>query len=106
MNGFPFKSPPEIMRELAERVKTRRIQLTISQRELAERSGVSFGSVKRFEQTGEISLKHLLHIAIVLRATDDFDELFKEIEYTSIDELIRRKETVATKRTRVRKHKA
>ena len=90
-----FKSPKEIAEDLAARVQKRRIQLNITQRELAERSGVSFGSVKRFEQKGEISLKHLLQIAIVLRLSDEMEQLFAGEEYTyqSMDQLIQDRES-------------
>jgi transcriptional regulator with XRE-family HTH domain len=83
-----FKTPKELSEELAARVKKRRIALNLTQRVLADRSGVSFGSVKRFEQSGEISLKNLLQIAISLRSTVEFESLFREQQYTSIDDVI------------------
>jgi transcriptional regulator with XRE-family HTH domain len=48
-----------------------------TQHELAQRSGVSYASVKRFEQTGDISLVHLLKLANVLNRLLEFDTLFK-----------------------------
>lgn len=48
-----------------------------TQHELAQRSGVSYASVKRFEQTGDISLVHLLKLANVLNRLIEFDTLFK-----------------------------
>jgi transcriptional regulator with XRE-family HTH domain len=48
-----------------------------TQHELAQRSGVSYASVKRFEQTGDISLVHLLKLANVLNRLTEFDVLFK-----------------------------
>jgi transcriptional regulator with XRE-family HTH domain len=48
-----------------------------TQHELAQRSGVSYASVKRFEQTGDISLVHLLKLANVLNRLIEFDALFK-----------------------------
>lgn len=48
-----------------------------TQHELAQRSGVSYASVKRFEQTGDISLVHLLKLANVLNRLTEFDALFK-----------------------------
>ena len=86
-----FKTPAELAREISKRAKQKRIQRNVTQQELAERSGVSFGSVKRFEQKGKISLKHLLQIAMVLRSADEFDLLFKEQPYQSIDDVIREK---------------
>ena len=62
------KTWKEINNEVASNVQKLRKRKKISQKELAERSGVSLGSIKRFEQTGEISLQSLTKIAIALRA--------------------------------------
>ncbi|MDR1453334.1 MAG: helix-turn-helix transcriptional regulator [Candidatus Margulisbacteria bacterium] len=67
-----------IKRELVDRVRARRKEQKISQQKLAERSGVSFGSVKRFERFGEISLVSLLKVAQALGCESDFAYLFKE----------------------------
>ena len=48
----------------------------MSQGQLSQLSGVSFGSLKRFEQTGEISLSSLVLIADALGCGGDFDALF------------------------------
>jgi hypothetical protein len=58
---------------------------------MAARSGVSLGSIKRFEGTGEISLTSLLRIAAVLRYETDFDRLFERKNYQSLDEVINAK---------------
>lgn len=95
-----FKSPGEIAKDISKRARQKRIHLNITQRELAERSGVSFGSVKRFEQKGEISLKHLLQIAFVLRSVDEFESLFRQQRYQSIDEVIEENSKKERKRAR------
>jgi len=74
--SFGLKTPQEIRQEIAARAKERRLALNISQMELAERSGVSLGSVKRFESSGLVSLSSLLEIALVLGCLDDFACLF------------------------------
>ena len=61
---------------IVERVKERRKELKISQKILAQRSGVSYASIRRFESTGEISFNSLLKIASVLNALADFNMLF------------------------------
>ena len=71
-----LKLPQEIQMELAERAQVLRKGEKLSQEQLAKKSGVSFGSVKRFERTGKISLESLLKIAFVLNATEAFDQLF------------------------------
>ena len=86
---FNIKAPMDLAKDISKRAKQKRVHLNITQKELAERSGVSFGSIKRFEQKGEISLKHLLQIATVLRSVGEFESLFREERYQSIDDVIR-----------------
>ena len=95
---YSLKSSAELAKDISKRAKQKRIQLNLTQQELSERSGVSFGSVKRFEQKGEISLKHLLQIAIVLRTAGEFESLFKEQRYQSIEDVIREKSKTERKR--------
>jgi len=60
----------EIAAELAGAFKSRRIEMNITQEELARRSGASYGSLKRFESKHEISMKHLIQLALVLELAD------------------------------------
>lgn len=93
-------NPRSIAENIAKRLKQRRVELNITQKDLAERSGVSYGSVKRFETTHEISLKNLLMIAVVLNATEEFKYLFSRKQYTSIDEVVKLSEVKRRKRAR------
>lgn len=78
MNIHPaLQTPSDTQRELAARVKARRLALNITQAELAERSGMSLGSLRRFETTGEISLRSFLEIALVLGELKEFSALFR-----------------------------
>ena len=83
------KTPNEIAKSLANKIKERRKKLKISQETLAQKSGVSLGSIKRFETKHEISLHALIKIAIALDLDGDFDNLFSTQTYASIDEVIR-----------------
>ena len=77
MNKYSIqKLPGDILQETAERHRQLRKQLKWSQMELADRSGVSLGSIKRFEQTGKISFEALLKLAHVLGRLADFETLF------------------------------
>lgn len=78
----------EINTELAKRIASLRKRKKLSQSELAKRSGVSFGSVKRFEQTGEISLASLTKITIALEVETELDTLFSDVPFDSIEEVI------------------
>ncbi len=91
MNTYEFnflKSPDETSKSIVERMKARRKELKITQKRLSELSDVSYGSIKRYEATGEISLTSLIKIAYVLDCEDDFDHLFAKKKYRSIQELI------------------
>lgn len=66
-----------VREQLVEREKQRRKKLRLSQRDLANKSGVSYASVRRFESIGEISFNSLLKIANALDCLDDFNSLFK-----------------------------
>lgn len=55
---------------------------------LADMSGVSYGSIKRFEQTGQISLLSLTRIAMALDIAGDMRNLFTEVPYRDIQEVI------------------
>ena len=50
------KTPQDVLHDLASKVKVLRKEQTLTQPELAKKSGVSIGSLRRFEQTGQISL--------------------------------------------------
>jgi transcriptional regulator with XRE-family HTH domain len=85
-------NPVAIAEGVAERLKKRRLERNMSQQSLSGRSGVSLGSLKRFETRHEISLKHLLMLAVTLDSTEDFHALFSKRLYGSIDEVLQEKE--------------
>lgn len=87
-NFLLLKTPYEIQQDISKHAKQHRKSLKLTQSVLANRSGVSLGSVKRFEQTGEISLSSLLKIAMVLDCLSDFENIFVKHEYSSIEEVI------------------
>ena len=67
------KKPFDVLKELAEKHKLLRKQAGLSQSELAKRSGVSLGSIKRFELTGQVSLESLLKSVHILNRLSDFE---------------------------------
>jgi len=90
MDNFNFsqKVPNDINEMLATRIRTIRKGKNISQKRLSEKSGVSLGSVQRFEQSGEISLSSLIRIAIALDVNSELENLFKEQPIKSIEDII------------------
>jgi transcriptional regulator with XRE-family HTH domain len=69
-----------MLREISQRFKTRRKALKLTQKELSQKSGVSLGSIKRFEQSGQIAFESLLKLALVLECLEDFEEVCGERE--------------------------
>ncbi len=74
------KKPQDILEDLALKHKTLRKQAGLTQGQLAQRSGVSLGSIKRFELSGQISLESLLKLIQVLNRIGDFELILKPIE--------------------------
>jgi transcriptional regulator with XRE-family HTH domain len=84
-------TPSEMQKIVASRARDLRLELNLSQHTLSEKSGVSYGSLKKFEQTGQISLESLLKLAIILGCMDDFKALFapkRAEEALSLDDLL------------------
>jgi len=78
MNKYSVdKLPRDVRLDIADKHKMLRKQKGLSQSELAERSGVSLGSLKRFETKGQISLESLLKLAFVLGRLSDFETVLK-----------------------------
>ena len=88
MSKYVWETADEIDLALAERAKKIRKRRGISQEELSKRCGVSFGSIKRFETTGKISLISLTKIAMELDCTDDIKNMFTKAVYRDIQEVI------------------
>lgn len=88
MRKYVWETSDEICLEVAKNERNIRRRLKISQQELSRISGVSLGSIKRFESTGNISLISLTKIAMALDSSDGIKALFTNIPYKSIQEVI------------------
>jgi len=73
--------------DIAQRAVARRLARGWTRVELAARAGVAPDTLKRFEQTGQISLARLLAVARVLDADREFAALFPRMEAESVAEL-------------------
>ena len=89
MTGFKWETAEEMNEALALRLKNIRKRRGLSQQQLSEKSGVSYGSLKRFETTGQISLLSLTKLAVALNCGDEIRNLFANVAYGSIEEVIR-----------------
>lgn len=89
MKSYVWETAEEINAALANRVRQIRKRRGISQQQLSEESGVSYGSLKRFESTGQISLLSLTRIAMALNCTEEIRHLFSDIPYLTMEEVLR-----------------
>ena len=88
MEQFILETPEDMDQKLAQRVRKIRKRRSITQEKLASISGVSYGSIKRFETTGQISLLSLTKIAIALDLADELRNIFTQVPYKDIQEVI------------------
>ncbi|PHS32018.1 MAG: transcriptional regulator [Sulfurovum sp.] len=90
MLSFLPPTPSTLMETLKTKFRQRRKELGYTQPELSSRSGVSLGSLKRFESSGQISLESLLKLALVLECLDGFEGVCEEREKMpeSIEDLL------------------
>lgn len=88
MEQFIWETPEELDQKLAQRVRKIRKRRSITQEKLTSISGVSYGSIKRFETTGQISLLSLTKIAIALDLADELRNIFTQVPYKDIQEVI------------------
>lgn len=74
---YQLATPEGVATELAGRCSRLRLARKWKQLTLAERAGVSLASLRRFEQTGRISLKGLLRLSFALGRLSDYDTLLQ-----------------------------
>ena len=70
------ETPHKHTHAIAQRMRARRKEAHLSQAQLSHLSGVSLGSLRRFEQTGEISLSSLVALSSALECEDELAILF------------------------------
>ena len=88
MERLVWETAEELDQKLAQRVRNIRKRRSISQEKLGAMSGVSHGSIKRFETTGQISLISLTKIAMALDIADELRSLFLQVPYRNIQEVL------------------
>lgn len=82
------KVPSDICIIVATQVKCRRLELNLTQGGLSARAGVNIETYRKFERTGEISLHNLVKLAFALEALANFELLFVQPQFQSIDALL------------------
>ena len=101
MIAINIYTPREVALQVAARVKARRLELDLTQEGMAAKAGVKFATYRRFEQTGEISLRGLLQVGFALNALSDLDALFAQRQYRTLEDVLNEGKVT---RKRGRKH--
>jgi transcriptional regulator with XRE-family HTH domain len=91
-------STDAVINDLAERVKARRLEKDLTQKAFAARAGIGYDAYRKFETTGDITLRNLVRCALVLDDLEGFNDLFSTKQYTSLDALIESKRAKTKKR--------
>ena len=86
MLDFTFATHQEISKELGKRIRAHRMALTMTQPEVAERAGVSKGTVSNIESRGQGTLESLVRVLQALGLSQELQPLFQP-KPTSIAQL-------------------
>jgi transcriptional regulator with XRE-family HTH domain len=79
--------PQDVLRQLADRVRSLRLERAWKQSTLAERAGVSLPTVQRYEQTGRASVETLLRLCHALGRLDEVADLLRPAPSSSLADL-------------------
>nr|WP_324292818.1 helix-turn-helix transcriptional regulator [uncultured Cohaesibacter sp.] len=77
--------------KLRDNVRARRLGMNLTQAGLADRSGVPLPTLRKFEQTGSISLEAFLKLLMVVGGIEEVIEATENPpeEFTSIDDVLK-----------------
>jgi len=89
MVSIMMLSSTEIVLEMAARLKKRRLAQNLTQEGLVRRSGVPLGTLKKFERSGQISLRSFIQLAVALKDEKALEDLLLEQEFKTLDDVLR-----------------
>lgn len=95
-----FTSLSKAQNTIVQNVRERRLQMDLTQEGLAERSGVALSTLRKFEQTGIISLESFLKILSIVGGLEEVIEVLKPNKpvFKSIDEVLNNDEKTIKKK--------
>jgi len=98
-----LQTPTELQTEIATKIRLTRLSQNLSRATLSERSGVSAESLKRFENTGEVSLKSLIRLCLALDLIGELQTFAAFSEPVTLAELERQEKAREASRKRGRR---
>ena len=85
---FAWDTPSDVAIRMADRLKNIRKRKKITQQQLAARSNVSYATLRKFENTGKISLESFIKLTMELGVVREINDLFTEPVYASLEEVV------------------
>jgi transcriptional regulator with XRE-family HTH domain len=92
-----LKTPEELLLDLGQAIRARRIGRGWSQQEAATRAGMGLATWKRMEANGPSLVANLINAAFALGCEDGIGQLFPPPAAANLDELLRRQAAAARK---------
>jgi transcriptional regulator with XRE-family HTH domain len=83
-----ISSPHEVAAKLAAKVRSRRLEVNLTQEGLAARAQVSLGTLKLYERSGRASIEFVIALAFALGAEREFEDLFPRKTKRSIEDVL------------------
>ena len=87
LDGYTLDNAEDMVREVADNFRKRRVEKNISRHSISEMSGVPLSTVARFEQKGLIGFESLVKLAMALGYTAEMRNLFGSPKYNTMSEL-------------------
>jgi len=80
----------EAQSALSNNIRNRRLALDLTQAGLSERSGVALATLRKFEQTGAVSVENLFKLMVVVGGLQEMIDAsaHKKTTFTSIDDVL------------------
>ena len=88
LDNYGEQTAKDLCLNVAARERQQRKARKLSRQALADKSGVTVASLRRFEETGEISFHSLVLLLKTLGDTSALDKFFTQPNFQSIQEVI------------------
>lgn len=87
LDGFTLDNADDIVRQIADDFRKRRVEKNVTRKRISELSGVPLSTVARFEQKGCIAFESFVKLAIALGYVSDIRNLFGASKFNTMAEL-------------------
>lgn len=93
-------TPAKAKSKLAQNMRERRLAMNLTQAGLSKRSGVALATLRKFEQSGAVSVDNLFKLMLVVGGLDDLIKASapNPSNYNSIDDVLSGNESPKRKR--------